>query len=61
MYHWEFLGEEGFDACAVLKRYGIQREQVLTRLPDGSDEQGPPTLDIGLELFCALVGLSAGV
>jgi ATP-dependent Clp protease ATP-binding subunit ClpC len=36
------LDEEQSDACAILKRYGVQREQVLTRLPDTSEEQGPP-------------------
>ena len=36
------LDEEQSEACAILKRYGIQREQVLTRLPHPSQEQGPP-------------------
>ena len=28
------LGEEESGACAVLKRYGVQREDVMTRMPD---------------------------
>jgi ATP-dependent Clp protease ATP-binding subunit ClpC len=45
------LGEEGSDACAILKRYGIQREQVLTRLPDSSEEDGPPPPDIRFDFL----------
>jgi ATP-dependent Clp protease ATP-binding subunit ClpC len=44
------LDEEQSDACAILKRYGVQREQVMTRLPDTSEEQGPPNPDIALDL-----------
>jgi hypothetical protein len=43
------LDEEQSDACAILKRYGVQREQVMTRLPDTSEEQGPPNPGIALE------------
>jgi len=42
------LDEEQSGACTILKRYGIQREQVMTRLPDSSQEQGPPNPDIDL-------------
>jgi ATP-dependent Clp protease ATP-binding subunit ClpC len=45
------LDEEQSGACAILKRYGIQREQVMTRLPDSSEEQGPPNPDIGFDLL----------
>jgi len=40
------LDDEQSRACAILKRYGIQREQIMTRLPDSSQEQGPPDPDI---------------
>ena len=45
------LGEEQSGACAILKRYGVQREQVMTRIPDSSQEQGPPNPDIALDVF----------
>ena len=45
------LDEEQSDACAILKRYGIEREQVMKRLPDGLEEQGPPNPDIGFDLL----------
>jgi ATP-dependent Clp protease ATP-binding subunit ClpC len=45
------LDEEQSSACAILKRYGIQREQVITRMPDGSQEQGPPNADIDFDLL----------
>ena len=35
------LGEKESAAGAFLKRYGIQREQIITRLPDSSEEEGP--------------------
>ena len=44
------LGEEESGACAVLKRYGVQREHVMTRMPDSSQEQGPPNPDIALDI-----------
>jgi len=40
------LDEEQSAACAILQRYGVKREQVLTRLPDSSQEQGPPNPDL---------------
>ena len=40
------LDEEQSAACAILKRYGVQREQVLMRLPDSSQEQVPPNPDL---------------
>jgi ATP-dependent Clp protease ATP-binding subunit ClpC len=43
------LDEEQSDAYAILKRYGIQREKVMTRLPDSSQEQGPPNPNIALD------------
>ena len=45
------LDEEQSGACTILKRYGIQREQVITRLADSSEEQGPPNPDIALDLL----------
>jgi ATP-dependent Clp protease ATP-binding subunit ClpC len=45
------LGEEQSGACAILKRYGVQREQVVKRIPDSSQEQGPPNPDLGLDAF----------
>jgi ATP-dependent Clp protease ATP-binding subunit ClpC len=45
------LREEQSGACAILKRYGIQREQVMTRLPDSSQEQGPPNSDMPFDLL----------
>jgi ATP-dependent Clp protease ATP-binding subunit ClpC len=45
------LGEEESGACAVLKRYGVQREHVMTRMPDSSQEQGPPNPDIALDFL----------
>jgi len=43
--HWLIsLREEQSSACAILKRYGVQRERVLTRMPDSSQEQGPPRI-----------------
>jgi ATP-dependent Clp protease ATP-binding subunit ClpC len=44
------LDEEQCGACAILKRYGVLRELVMTRLPDSSQEQGPPDPDIGFDL-----------
>jgi ATP-dependent Clp protease ATP-binding subunit ClpC len=44
------LDEEQSAACAILKRYGVRREQVMTRLPDSLQEQGPPDFDIDIEL-----------
>src|SRR5207249_11938850 len=44
------LDEEQSGACTILKRYAIQREQVITRLADSSEEQVPPNLDIALDL-----------
>jgi len=41
------LHEDQSAACTILKRYGVQREQVMTRLPDSSTEQGPPDPGIG--------------
>src|SRR5207244_2681795 len=32
------LGEEQSAACEILKRYGVQREQVMTRISDSSQE-----------------------
>jgi ATP-dependent Clp protease ATP-binding subunit ClpC len=40
------LDDEQTSACTILKRYGVQREQVLTRLLDSSQEQGPPNPDL---------------
>ncbi len=45
------LGEEESGACAVLKRYGVQREHVMTRMRDSSQEQGPPNPDIALDFL----------
>jgi ATP-dependent Clp protease ATP-binding subunit ClpC len=45
------LAEEESDACAFLKRQGIQREQVITRLPDSSEEEGPLNPDIRPDLL----------
>jgi len=45
------LDEEQSGACAILKRYGIRREQVMTRLPDSSQEQSPPNPDIAFDLL----------
>ena len=44
------LGEVESGACAILKRYGVHREQVMTRIPDSSQEQGPLSPDIGFDL-----------
>jgi ATP-dependent Clp protease ATP-binding subunit ClpC len=43
------LDEEQSGAWAILKRYGVQREQVMSRLPDSLQEQGPPDPDIEIE------------
>lgn len=43
------LGDEQSRACAILKRYGVQREQVLTRIPESSQEQEPANPDIFVE------------
>jgi ATP-dependent Clp protease ATP-binding subunit ClpC len=45
------LDEEESAACAILKRYGVQREHVITRMPDSSQEQGPPNPDIALDFL----------
>jgi ATP-dependent Clp protease ATP-binding subunit ClpC len=45
------LGEEQSRACAILKRYGVQREQVMTRMLNSSQEQGPPDPGIALDDF----------
>ena len=45
------LGEEESGARAVLKRYGVQRERVMTRMPDSSQEQGPPNPDIASDFL----------
>jgi ATP-dependent Clp protease ATP-binding subunit ClpC len=45
------LGEEQSGANAILKRYGVQREQIMTRIPDNSQEQGPPNPDIALDFL----------
>ena len=45
------LGDEQSAASAVLKRYGVQRENVMTRMPDSSQEQGPPNPDIALDFW----------
>lgn len=43
------LGEDQSDAYAILRRYGVQRKHVLTRMPDISKEQGPPSPEIALD------------
>jgi ATP-dependent Clp protease ATP-binding subunit ClpC len=40
------LGEEESAACAFLKRHGIERAQLITRLPNSSEEEGPLNPDI---------------
>jgi ATP-dependent Clp protease ATP-binding subunit ClpC len=45
------LGDEQSAASAVLKRYGVQREHVMTRMPDSSQEQGPLNPDIALDFL----------
>jgi ATP-dependent Clp protease ATP-binding subunit ClpC len=45
------LGEEETNACAILKRYGVQREHVMTRMPDSSLEQRPLNPDIASDFL----------
>jgi hypothetical protein len=45
------LADEESDACAILKRYGVRREHVMTRMPDSSQEQGPPNPDIASDFL----------
>jgi ATP-dependent Clp protease ATP-binding subunit ClpC len=45
------LADEESDACAILKRYGVQREHVMTRMLDSSQEQGRPNPDIASDFL----------
>jgi ATP-dependent Clp protease ATP-binding subunit ClpC len=45
------LADEETDACAILKRYGVQRKHVVRRMPDSSQEQGPLNPDIASDFL----------